>query len=161
MAKTLNPGLLLSWLTAGLRATAYVLGPGQLKMYVKSMGEVLIDDLPERVGTPRKVENDAVANIQAFAKVEDASGAYDPGHVAAEKNGEGYTVTFASCPYAAPCGEILGELIESGKFTNKNLPCLRSDVAAALITESTGRKCRYELSQFAPGFKCVSQVELL
>jgi len=150
-----------SLLMAGLRATAFVLGARQLKMYVKSLGEVFVSDLPERLGVDRPQESDAAANVAAFAQVEDATGAYATDHVTTASADGGFTVTFNSCPYAGPCGEVLSELIESGQFTKKNLPCFRSDVAAALITESSGRKTRYELEQFAPGFKCVSHIELI
>jgi hypothetical protein len=156
-----SPALYESLLMAGFRATAFVLGARQLKMYVKSLGEVFVNDLPERLGVARTEESDPAANVAAFAKVEDATGAYEADHVAVESADGGFKVTFNSCPYAGPCGEVLSELIESGQFTKKNLPCFRSDIAAALITESSGQKTRYELEQFAPGFKCVSHIELV
>lgn len=150
-----------SLLMAGLRATGFVLGARQLKMYVKSMGEVFINDLPERLGMERPEENDAAANVATFARIEGATGAYGEDHVAMEESDRGYKATFKSCPYAGPCGEVLSELIEAGQFTKKNLPCMRADITSALIAESTGKKTRYELEQFAPGFKCVCQIELI
>jgi hypothetical protein len=156
-----NSSITESLLMAGLRATGFVLGARQLKMYVKSMGEVFINDLPERLGMERPEENDPMANVATFAKIEEASGAYGADHVAVAESDGGYKATFNSCPYAGPCGEVLSELIEAGQFTKKNLPCLRADITSALIAESTGKKTRYELEQFAPGFKCVSQIELI
>ena len=159
--KTTSASMFQSWIISAYRATAFVMGARQLKMFVKGMGEVFIDDLPERIGVTRDQETDPAANILAFAKVEDQTGAYDKDHVNVEIEGNNFRITFPSCPYAGPCGEVLAELIESGQFTKKNLPCIRSDISSALISESTGNKTRYELTQFAPGFKCVSNVELV
>jgi len=156
-----DPGLLLSWIISAYRSTAFVMGAKQLKMFVKGMGEVFIDDLAERLGVQRNAESDPIANVSAFAKLEDQTGAYDKDHVKIEKSDSGFKVTFSSCPYSAPCGEVLSELIESGQFTKRNLPCMRADIVSALVAESTGKKTRYDLEQFAPGVKCVSQLELL
>ncbi len=158
---TTSASMFQSWIISAYRATAFVMGARQLKMFVKGMGEVFIDDLPERIGVARPQESDPAANILAFAKIEDQTGAYDKDHVNVEAAGDGFQVTFTSCPYAGPCGEVLAELIESGQFTKKNLPCIRSDISGALIAESAGKKTRYELSQFAPGFKCVSKIEII
>jgi len=159
--KKATVALFQSWIMSAYRSTAYVMGARQLKMFVKGMGEVFIDDLVDRLGAEREQESDPEANVLVFAKIESATGAYEKDHVEIEKSDGGFTVTFPSCPYAAPCGEVLSELIESGQFTKRNLPCIRSDIACALISESTGQKTRYELDQFAPGFKCVSKVELI
>ncbi|MGD8717863.1 MAG: hypothetical protein PVH29_03475 [Candidatus Zixiibacteriota bacterium] len=159
--KNTSPAMFESLFMAGLRATGFVLGARQLKMYVKSLGEVFINDLPERLGTERSAESDAKANVEAFAKIEEKTDAYEAGHVSIEDADGGFRATFSSCPYAGPCSEILGELIKSGQFTKKNLPCLRADITSALISESTGQKTKYELTQFAPGFKCVGEIELL
>jgi hypothetical protein len=156
-----DPRLLLSWIISAYRSTAFVMGAKQLKMFVKGMGEVFIDDLPDRLETTRSTESDPIANVFAFAKLEEQTGAYDKDHVKIESADGGFKVTFPSCPYSAPCGEVLSELIESGQFTKRNLPCMRSDIVSALVSESTGKKIRYELEQFAPGVKCVSLLELI
>jgi hypothetical protein len=109
----------------------------------------------------RPEESDAAANVATFARIEGATGTYGEDHVAVEESDGGYKVTFKSCPYAGPCGEVLSELIEAGQFTKKNLPCMRADITSALVAESTSKKTRYELEQFAPGFKCVCQIELI
>jgi hypothetical protein len=159
MGSTADPAVFQTLLAAAYRAHAYIMGAKQLKMFVKSLGEVFVAGLPEFMGAERTAAKDPVANVDGFAKLEEATRAYEPGHVKLVADGDKLAATFASCPYAGPCGEILTELIEAGTFTKRDLPCFRSDITAALINESTGRKVRYELSQYAPGFKCVSNFE--
>lgn len=161
MGSTTDPAVFQTLLAAAYRAHAYIMGAKQLKMFVKSLGEVFISLLPEHMGAERAAVKDPIANVEGFAKLEEATHAYEPGHVTLVAEGDGLTATFPSCPYAGPCGEILSELIEAGTFTKRDLPCFRSDITAALVTESTGKKVRYELSQYAPGFKCVSKLEVI
>jgi hypothetical protein len=157
-----DPEVLFDSLFIGsYRSTANFMGAWQLKIFTRVMGEILVDDLPERVGIARESSTDPIENINRFAEVENQTGKYEGDHVTIEKSDKGYTVTFPKCPYAAPCGEVLAELTESGKFGKNQLPCIRTDIACALISESTGQKTRYVLEQFAPGFKCVSDIELI
>lgn len=156
-----NPALYESLFIGALRSTAFVLGPRQLKMFTKTMGEVIYQDLPERIGVSWAGGNDVVGNVKAFAAVEEKTGAYGADAVEVAEAEGGYDVTFRSCPYAVPCGELINELVASGKFEKKDVPCFRADVVTAVVADAAGRKARYEVKECTAGLKCSSHIELL
>jgi len=156
-----NPALYESIFIGALRSTAFVLGPRQLKMFTKTLGEAVYQDLPERMGGSWAGGKDVVANVKAFAAVEEKTGAYGTDHVEIAEVDGGYDVTFRSCPYAVPCGELINELVASGKFEKKDIPCFRADVVTAIVADTTGRKARYDVTECTAGIKCRSYIELL
>jgi hypothetical protein len=149
--------LLNSWVNGAMRSHAYIMGAKQIKPFVKGVSEVIAETFSEQAnGGIDKIRGakDIPAAITAYADLETESGILSKGHTAIEVKGDEIMITFSDCPYAAPCSEILGELISGGQLDKERFPCIRADVSLAAAKINSGRKGSYELIQYSTGEKC-------
>ena len=69
-----SSALFESWFISAYRSTANFMGAWQLKIFTRVMGEVLVDDLKERLGKDTGQTNDPIENIDPnilFFKIAD------------------------------------------------------------------------------------------
>lgn len=156
MATTSNPlaQLLAEALFDGAyRAIGYILGPNQLKAFVRSFGEVSLDKVLSKTGKTLNAQ-DPVAAAISWAKVESDIGLHGGQHTETNPTSEGVEVTYTDCVFAESCGAILADIIMQGAINKEELPCMRCSLTSAAITKASGTKTKYKMLQHAPGFRC-------
>ncbi len=163
MSSTLDPltDLLANSLFDGAyRATGYILGPQQLKAFVRSFAEVTVEHIALKTGkTP--AGKDAASSAQSWATIESEIGLYKPGHTEVAPSSDGFETTYTDCIFAEACGTVLADLIAQGVMDREDLPCMRCSLTSAAVQKATGAKSKYKMIQHAPGFRCRCSVNTL
>lgn len=135
------------------RATGYILGPQQLKAFVRSFGEVSLDKTLAKSGKTLNAQDTASAAM-AWAKVESDIGLHNGQHTEVTSTADGAEVTYTDCIFAESCGAILADIIMQSAIDKEELPCMRCSLSSAAVTKATGAKTKYKMLQHAPGFRC-------
>lgn len=135
------------------RATGYILGPQQLKAFVRSFAEVAFEHMLTK--TSKTVQGkDAVSAASAWASVETELGLYKSNHTEISATAEGFEATYTDCNYAEACGSVLADLISQGVMDKEDLPCMRCSLSVSAVQMVTRAKSKYKMIQHAPGFRC-------
>lgn len=152
--------LIPTWIDSCIRSFAYIIGAGQIKTFLRGATESYMGNFMEymksqgiEVGKPSSVED----GVKVVESTLNECGLYDGDEIGYDRD----KLKFKECIYADMCGEILYELMSSGKFTKKQLPCIRSDEVIAYLTMSLDVKARYDMESFQPGTKCVSKLDII
>lgn len=163
MSSTLDPltDLLANSLFDGAyRATGYILGPQQLKAFVRSFAEVAVDHIVNKTGKSM-IGKDAPSAALNWATIETEIGLYKQGHTEVTPSSEGFEVTYSDCNFAEACGTVLADLISQGVMDREDLPCMRCSLTSAAVQKATRTKSKYKMIQHAPGFRCRCSVNTL
>jgi len=140
-------------LDGAYRATGYILGPQQLKAFVRSFGEVSMEHILSAQGLELK-GTDAATAATAWVNAETKVGLHAGDHTEIEADGDGFQATYTDCAFAETCGEILADLISQNLVATEDLPCMRCSFSVAAVSKATGNKAKYKMLQHAPGFRC-------
>jgi hypothetical protein len=155
--------LLDGWLDGAVRSYAYIMGSEGIKNFLKSAAEVAYTHLhdaatneglpPVRGATPEEV-------MRNVSKMEAAMGVMQENNLEVTTTPDGLTLTHLGCPYASVCSDILSDLVDSAK-SQTVYPCFRTETYMAAAAMETGCKGKYLLKQYAPGERCIAQVEFI
>ena len=144
------------WIESLLRAFSYVVGVEQLKLFASKSAEAMMILIEERNCVPTTQGS----NIpQVVSSAEQTIKAMQPGKLdwTVETQGDITQLSIGSCPFDQLCSSMISEIISSGRVDKTKLPCLMSELAVGAC-RAKNIKSRSVMIQFAPGMKCVSQI---
>lgn len=152
--------VLNSLVDGAYRATGYILGPQQLKAFVRSFGEVTLEHILTDTGKAISA-GDPSSAASAWSNAEAEIGLHSGEHTEVEPADGGFEVTYSDCNFSEACGTILADLITQNLIVTEDLPCMRCSLTSAAVTKATGKKTKYKMLQHAPGFRCRCSVHTI
>ncbi len=148
------------WLQGIILASAKMTGARQVKTIVRGMSMVFVDSLSSRIEeeTNEKIMSPSANTIEAFEKynqVEIKANLCKKNEVILQElDDEKVEITFHNCIYGDFCNKALSQLLSTGDFSEKTIPCLRLSNMGAAATYLAKVRSPYYLVQFAPGAVC-------
>lgn len=148
------------WLKGVTQASIRMIGAKQVKTMIRGMSLVFVNSMSKRVEeeTGQKIMTESSTLKESVEKLKQTEVAGDfcaENEVEInEKTEDKVEVTVHNCMYGDFCNEAFAQLLSSGEFNEKSIPCLRLSNYSAAATHLAKIRSPYYLIQFAPGAVC-------
>jgi hypothetical protein len=158
--------LFIDWLQGVMKASTRMIGNRQVKTMFRGMSLVYVNILTRRIEEETGEDlmlscsslKEAAEKIKQLELKADLASHDD---VKVNKvNSDGIEVIYHNCIYGDFCNEALGQLLSTGEFNEKSIPCLRLSNYCAAATQFANIRVPYHLIQFAPGAICKGLIQI-
>ena len=158
--------LFSDWLQGVMRASIRMIGNRQVKTMFRGMSLVYVNILTRRL--EEETGEDLMLSCSSLKEaaekinqLEIKADLADSDNVKiTEVNHDDIEIVYHNCIYGDFCNEALGQLLSTGEFNEKTIPCLRLSNYSAAATQFANIRAPYHLVQFAPGAVCKGVIQI-
>lgn len=157
--------IFMEWMQGVVKAATRMIGSRQVKTLIRGMSLVFVNSMIKRIAEETNTSviiqtsslKEALEKYQQLEATTDLSSANKVQIKGI--NDDEVEVTIQECIYGDFCNEALAQLISTGEFNEKSLPCLRLSNYSAAAAQLAQIKAPYFFVQFAPGAICKGHIK--